>query len=127
MIPPWGTPVIVTTKTIQRRKHRKKRINKKWAKRYGFREIEFQNEEIVFFDGKLYVTKNGLEKLKKACVDGQSTKSAERRFTKDAYIANKKEMVRYDFSRTEAGRIPRDPTVLRDQIQELMAGLTDRL
>ena len=26
-------------KLIQKRKHRKRRINKKWAKRYGYREI----------------------------------------------------------------------------------------
>lgn len=26
------------TKLVQRRKHKKHRINKKWAKRYGFRE-----------------------------------------------------------------------------------------
>lgn len=127
MIPPWGMPVIVTTKTIQRRKHRKKRINKKWAKRYGFREIEFQDEEVVFFDGKLYVTKSGFEKLKKACADSQNTKPTERRFTKDAYIANKKEMVRHDLGWAKAGGVPGDQAVLRDQIQELMARLTDRI
>ena len=25
---------------VQNRKHKKKRINKKWAKRYGFREVQ---------------------------------------------------------------------------------------
>lgn len=27
--------IVITTKTVQCRKHRKKRINKKWRKRYG--------------------------------------------------------------------------------------------
>ena len=35
-----GVPIIITnaiTKTVQARTHKKKRINKKWAKRYGFK------------------------------------------------------------------------------------------
>ena len=36
-----GLTVYVTTKTYQKRKHRKKRINKKWLKRYGCYEIDF--------------------------------------------------------------------------------------
>lgn len=30
---------LYTTKKVQNRKHRKRRINKKWAKRYGFRDV----------------------------------------------------------------------------------------
>ena len=38
---------------IQRRKHRKKRINKKWAKRYGYKPItvKLRNVEIKSVDG----------------------------------------------------------------------------
>ena len=38
---------------VQRRKHRKKRINKKWAKRYGYKPItvELRDIEIKFVDG----------------------------------------------------------------------------
>ena len=35
-----GVPIIITnaiTKTVQAKTHKKKRINKKWAKRYGYK------------------------------------------------------------------------------------------
>lgn len=63
-IPLGGIPIILTTKSIQRKKHRKKRINKKWAKKYGFIEIDVQADEIIFSEDKLFVTKRGFEKLK---------------------------------------------------------------
>lgn len=81
MMPLLGVPIIVTTKTFQHRKHRKKRVNKKWAKRYGFREIEIQDAEIIFADGKIFVTKKGFEKLKGMCADSQTA----RRVVKNAY------------------------------------------
>lgn len=34
-----STFTLYTIKEVQCRKHRKKRINKKWAKRYGFRTV----------------------------------------------------------------------------------------
>lgn len=36
--------IIITTHRVQNKKHRKKRINKKWAKRYGFTETEVQEK-----------------------------------------------------------------------------------
>ncbi|MDD2495982.1 MAG: hypothetical protein PHE29_12415 [Tissierellia bacterium] len=40
----YGTPIIKPTKTItikvQKRKHRQKRINKKWLKKYGYIEVK---------------------------------------------------------------------------------------
>lgn len=36
--------IVITTRRIQNRKHRKKRINKKWAKIYGFTEYESQEK-----------------------------------------------------------------------------------
>ena len=35
----FGHPIYIATKEWQRRKHRKKRINKKWLKRYGTYEL----------------------------------------------------------------------------------------
>ena len=52
-----GTPIIIipTIKT-QNRTHKKKRINKKWAKRYGFTISEtFENGKAYMIDGKLYM------------------------------------------------------------------------
>ena len=33
-------PIICNFKYVQKRKHKKKRINKKWLKRYGYDKIE---------------------------------------------------------------------------------------
>lgn len=42
---------------IQRRKHRKKRINKKWQKRYGFyiKPSLLKNGEAIMIDGVLHM------------------------------------------------------------------------
>lgn len=37
-----GYTVIVTTTYVQRRRHKKKRINKKWIKRYGYITKDWQ-------------------------------------------------------------------------------------
>lgn len=50
-------PVVIMSKVktaIPIRKHKKRRINKKWAKRYGYR-IEVQPSEL---DDKAYVTRD---------------------------------------------------------------------
>lgn len=61
-----GTSIIVTTRKIQNRTHKKKRINKKWAKRYGFTIYErLKNDEIYMMDGKLYMNQHTYEILKK--------------------------------------------------------------
>ena len=63
----YGTPIIIVpTRKIQNRTHKKKRINKKWAKRYGFTISEtLKNGEIYMIDGKLYMNQNTYEILKK--------------------------------------------------------------
>lgn len=38
------------TKEVQRRTHRKRRINKKWAKRYGYKTVPDDGRLIVFGD-----------------------------------------------------------------------------
>lgn len=62
-----GYPIYVATKEVQRRKHHKKRINKKWKKRYGYYEINLMpHGEILFneVDRVFYMTKKTLQKLK---------------------------------------------------------------
>ena len=60
-------PIYIATKEFQRRKHHKKRINKKWLKRYGVIEYNMMPHGEVFFnevDGVFYMTKRTFEKLK---------------------------------------------------------------
>jgi len=54
-----GYPIYIATKEIQVRKHHKKRINKKWQKRYGYFEINMMphNDVVMTDDGVLYMTK----------------------------------------------------------------------
>ena len=63
-----GTPIIVTTRKIQNRTHKKKRINKKWAKRYGltlYKSIIGDND-MLMLDNKLYMGYKSYEKLKES-------------------------------------------------------------
>lgn len=61
-------PIYIATKEVQCRKHHKKRINKKWRKRYG--TIEFNSMphgEIVMMDnGVIWMTKRTFESFKKS-------------------------------------------------------------
>jgi len=54
-----GYPIYIATKEIQRRKHHKKRINKKWQKRYGMIELNsMPHGEVVMMDnGAMWMTK----------------------------------------------------------------------
>jgi hypothetical protein len=47
-----GYTVIVTTKQVQRRRHKKKRINKKWIKRYGYITSDTQKHGETVVDQK---------------------------------------------------------------------------
>ena len=61
-----GVPIIITnaiTKTIQARTHKKKRINKKCLKRYGYKEIQNENKTYMN-DGKLYMTQKCYDRMK---------------------------------------------------------------
>ena len=69
-----GMPVIIVPSKRQRRTHKKKRINKKWAKRYGY-HFGFEKGQAYVIDNKLYMTKESylmlkrtLEKEKDRCV-----------------------------------------------------------
>ena len=56
--------IICTSQKIQRRTHRKRRINKKWAKRYGYDYVDVQSEPIMMIDNSIYVTHDGYETIK---------------------------------------------------------------
>jgi hypothetical protein len=60
-------PIYIATKEIQRRKHHKKRINKKWRKRYGTIELNsMPHGEIVMMDnGVIWMTKRTFESLRR--------------------------------------------------------------
>lgn len=62
--------LIITTRKIQNKKHHKRRINKKWAKRYGYTYIEVQEKgkPIIVNDKgsvKMYLTLEDYNQLKK--------------------------------------------------------------
>ena len=61
-----GYPIYIATQEFQRRKHRKKRINKKWRKRYGMFELNrMPHGEVVMMDnGVLWMTKRTYQELK---------------------------------------------------------------
>lgn len=63
-----GHPVYLATQEFPRRKHRKKRINKKWRKRYGCYEINMMpHGEIVMMDnGVIWMTKRTWLEVAKA-------------------------------------------------------------
>lgn len=61
-----GYKILITeyiTKDIQRRTHKKKRINKKWLKRYGMKIVP-DNTKILLVNNTLMMTEKCYEKLK---------------------------------------------------------------
>ena len=62
-----GYKILITeyiTKDVQRRIHKKKRINKKWLKRYGIKIIP-DNTKILLVNNTLMMTGKCYEKLRK--------------------------------------------------------------
>ena len=64
-----GIPIIVTDSLrtgeyIQRRKHKKKRINKKWMKRYGWKPV--YQMKAIYINGTIYVSPPFWEKMKRS-------------------------------------------------------------
>ena len=59
-------PIYIATQEYQRRKHHKKRINKKWRKRYGVIEINMMphGQVIMMDNGVLWMTKRTFQELK---------------------------------------------------------------
>ena len=60
-----GYPVHIATRKYQKRKHHKRRINKKWQKRYGFREYDLMPQgQVLMINGTLYMTETTFIELK---------------------------------------------------------------
>lgn len=60
-----GYDIVITTKKIQIRTHKKKRINKKWAKRYGFMYFDIQDRgQAVIVGSTIYMTQRDFDDLK---------------------------------------------------------------
>ena len=73
-----STPIYIATQEYQCRTHRKKRINKKWRKRYGCYEINKMphGQVIMTDDGVMWMTKRTFEKLKGAIYDKKTNNRA---------------------------------------------------
>ena len=52
----------VITKEVQRRTHHKRRINKKWAKRYGYKTV-LDDGRIIQFGDCILATPNAIKKI----------------------------------------------------------------
>ena len=61
-----GYPIYIATQEIQKRRHRKKRINKKWRKIYGCYELNSMphGQVVMMDDGVIWMTKRTFEQLK---------------------------------------------------------------
>ena len=60
-----GHPIYIATKKYQRRKHPKKRINKKWQKRYGYFEYNMMphGQVVMNDDGVIWMTEKTYKEL----------------------------------------------------------------
>ena len=50
------------TKRVQRRTHKKRRINKKWAKRYGYHDVP-DTKKVVLVGGTIYAQPRLIDKI----------------------------------------------------------------
>jgi len=61
-----GKRVLITnmiTKDVQARKHRKKRINKKWLKRYGYKTVP-DDTRVYATNDAIFMTRRCFQRLK---------------------------------------------------------------
>ena len=59
--------IIITdriTKTVRARKHKKRRIDKKWLKRYGHKEVPDDNT-VYRMGNTLYMTQKAYDRIKR--------------------------------------------------------------
>lgn len=61
-----GIPIIVISDSKkQNRTHRKKRINKKWAKRYGYMQHNpMEDNQVISLNGNMYMNPRTYYKMK---------------------------------------------------------------
>lgn len=55
---------------VQVRTHKKRRINKKWRKRYGFKEVPWN--KVIIFENKIYCHPKIAEKIKSEILRGNN-------------------------------------------------------
>ena len=63
----YGMQVVISdkiTKEVRARKHKKRRIDKKWMKRYGYKSVP-DDERLFHIGNALYMTQKCYEKVKK--------------------------------------------------------------
>ena len=68
----YGKRVLITnmiTKDVQARKHRKKQINKKWLKRYGYKAVP-DDTKVYMTNDAIFMTRRCFERLKKQIDSG---------------------------------------------------------
>lgn len=61
-----GIPIVINnyiTKKVRCRKHKKRRIDKKWLRRYGYKEVQ-DDTKMYVFDGKILMSQKCYDKLK---------------------------------------------------------------
>lgn len=71
----YGKRIIITnmiTKDVQARKHRKKRINKKWLKRYGYKAVP-DDTKVYATNDAIFMTKRCFRRLKKKIKSGDNS------------------------------------------------------
>lgn len=66
--------IIILPEKHQRRTHRKKRINKKWLKRYGMTGILEPGQIIMLANGYVCMSKRSYNQIKKFSQKGEETK-----------------------------------------------------
>lgn len=67
----YGIPIVIDnciTKHVRYRRHKKRRIDKKWLKKYGYKEVQ-DDSKMYMFDGKLLMSQKCFDKLKKQYLD----------------------------------------------------------
>ncbi len=61
--------IVLPDKKVQIRTHKKKRINKKWAKRYGVKRLKNQllknNQMLIMASGEVYMNEETYSTLKR--------------------------------------------------------------
>ena len=57
--------IVIPDSKKQNRTHRKKRINKKWAKRYGYTQYNsMEDDQVVSLNGNMYMNPRTYYKMK---------------------------------------------------------------
>ena len=70
----YGMPIVIEnsiTKTIRCRRHKKWRIDKKWLKRYGYKDVQ-DDSKLYIFNGSLYMSQKCFDKLSKVIKENRS-------------------------------------------------------